>query len=181
MKAPPSPTPSPKLFQHLNTSWACGCIRLRFISSTVPKQTTDKERHTSHSIGLKPLQQQRLTGGVTSLNPQRLSKVPLLTPPKAKNRPMMLCFFQKMAKRIYCSSNKSKAELSPDLSALLPWDGVPHPTTAAFFYCLTEPGIWMNAVGSNKHSLKWDLSCTYNASKCLNTSRSGILFYFPVW
>lgn len=48
---PPLP---PIFFQRHNTSWACGCIRLRFISSTVPKQTTDKERHTSHSIGLKP-------------------------------------------------------------------------------------------------------------------------------
>lgn len=74
----------PNLFQHLNTSWACGCIQLRFISSIVPKQTSDKERHTPHSIGLKR-PPPRSTGGLTSLNPHVHCKVWFLTSQR-KNR-----------------------------------------------------------------------------------------------
>lgn len=175
MKAPPSPN----LFQHLNTSWACGCIRLRFISSTVPKQTADKERHTSHSIGLKPLQQQRLTGagggGCYKLEPHVLCTVPLLRPPKAKNRPVMLCFFQKKAEWIYRSSNKSKLRSWAQTSALHCTEIVFH--TQQELLCLlsdwTVNVAECMAVGSNIRSLKRDLFCSNDVSKRPSTSGSG--------
>lgn len=98
-------------------------------------------------------------GGVTSLNPHVLWKVPLLTPPKAKTGQWCSASFRKRLNgfTVAGTSQSWEAEPRPQRSTEFVWLSntsymnwnaqrlCSTPNKSCFIYCLTEPWIWMNA------------------------------------